>query len=335
MQQQPKTTPLPFPSQTISAKKPETDEELLKMFRRIPKYAKFLKELCVHKRNKLKEGAKVGVTFGTKPALPRKCRDLGIFSVPCTIGGYTFVDAMLDLGALINVMPTSMYKSLNFGDLEPTSIAIQLANQSVVQLVSIFEDVLVQVNDLIFPIDFYVLEMEDEASEKGSTLILGRPFLMTERMKIDMHAGTLSMEFGDNLVQFNIFDAIRHLIEDYSLYSMDVIDELVEEYNQYDSDINDMTILVEIYNMLEGADSVMGDADTTHMNEVLNRPNSDNHVNNLANLMNTEQEERLLAVLRKHKKSIRWKLSNLPRINPSICMHKILMEEEARPIRQQ
>ncbi|RDX86427.1 hypothetical protein CR513_32238, partial [Mucuna pruriens] len=36
-----------------------------------------------------------------------------------------------------------------------------------------------------------------------------------------------------------------------------------------------------------------------------------------------------------HKKAIRWKLSDLPSINPSICMNKILMEEEARPIRQQ
>ncbi|RDX89788.1 hypothetical protein CR513_28436, partial [Mucuna pruriens] len=50
---------LPFPSRTISARKPESDEELLKMFRKVeiniplldaikqvPKYAKFLKELC-------------------------------------------------------------------------------------------------------------------------------------------------------------------------------------------------------------------------------------------------------------------------------------------------
>ncbi|RDX84041.1 hypothetical protein CR513_34980, partial [Mucuna pruriens] len=84
-------------------------------------------------------------------------------------------------------MPTSVYKSLNFGDLKLIGVVTQLANRSVV-------------NDLIFPLDFYVLEMEDETSGKGSTLILGRPFLMTTRTKIDVHAGTLSMEFEDNLV---------------------------------------------------------------------------------------------------------------------------------------
>ncbi|RDY12525.1 hypothetical protein CR513_02680, partial [Mucuna pruriens] len=289
---QAKTTPLPFPSRTISTKKPETDEELLKMFWRVEVNIPLLDTI----KNKLKEGVEVGgvlVTFiqkkvasRTKPVLSRKCRDPGIFSVPCIIGDCTFANVMLDLGASIN--------SLNFGDLEPTGVVIQLANRSVVQPVGLLEDVLVQVNDLIFPIDFYVLEMENETSRKGSTLIPGRPFLMTARMKIDVHVGTLSMEFGDNLVQFNIFDAMRHPTEDHSLYSMGVIDELVEEYNQFDSGSNNMTILVEISNMLEGAGFVMGDADCTHINGVLNHPNYGNHVNNPANLMNTIDSSDLL-----------------------------------------
>ncbi|RDX62696.1 putative mitochondrial protein, partial [Mucuna pruriens] len=55
----------------------------------------------------------------------------------------------------------------------------------------------------------------------------------------------------------------------------------------------------------------------------------------VANNLNQEQEENLLSVLRKHKNAIGWTLADLPRINPSICMHKILLEEEAQPIRQQ
>ncbi|RDX93560.1 Retrovirus-related Pol polyprotein, partial [Mucuna pruriens] len=55
----------------------------------------------------------------------------------------------------------------------------------------------------------------------------------------------------------------------------------------------------------------------------------------IANNLHQEQEDKLLHVLRQHKKEIRWKLSNLPSINPSIYMHRILMKEEAKPIRQQ
>ncbi|RDY08541.1 Retrovirus-related Pol polyprotein from transposon 17.6, partial [Mucuna pruriens] len=52
----------------------------------------------------------------------------------------------------------------------------------------------------------------------------------------------------------------------------------------------------------------------------------------IASNLHQEQEEKLLQVLKQHKKAIGWKLSDLPRINPSICMHKILMEEEARSL---
>ena len=105
-------------------------------------------------------------------------------------------------------------------------MTIQLANRSIVQPLGILDDVLVQVNELIFLADFYVLDMEDETSGKGSTLILGRPFLMTARTKIDVHVGTLSMEFGDTLVQFNIFEAMKHPTVDHSLFGIDLIEEL-------------------------------------------------------------------------------------------------------------
>ncbi|RDY04393.1 hypothetical protein CR513_11895, partial [Mucuna pruriens] len=236
---------------TISARKLDSDEELLKMFRKveiniplldaikqIPKYVKFLKELCIHKRRKIKGGRELGgvvsaltrnnSTAGISQVLPKKCRDPGIYSVPCTIGECTFADAMLDLGASINVMSASTYRSLNFGDLEPTGMTIQLANRSIVQPLGVLEDVLVQLNELIFPADFYT-------SGKEATLILGRPFLMTARMKINVHTGTLSMEFGDTLVQLNIFEAMKIPTEDHSLFGIDMIEELVEEYFQLDS----------------------------------------------------------------------------------------------------
>ncbi|RDY05886.1 hypothetical protein CR513_10212, partial [Mucuna pruriens] len=216
-----KELPQPAPQQLLRStdadsqrpqqdKTSESDEELLRMFwkveiniplldaiKQIPKYAKFLKELCVHKRKKMKGGVEVGgivsaltrnedFTTGAQQALPKKFRNPGIFSISCTIGDCTLADAMLDLGASINVMPTSIYKSLNFGDLEPTKMTIYLANRSIVQPLGVLEDVLVQVNELIFLADFYVLNMEDKTSGKGSTLILGRPFLMTTKTKIDV-----------------------------------------------------------------------------------------------------------------------------------------------------
>ncbi|RDY11582.1 hypothetical protein CR513_03732, partial [Mucuna pruriens] len=391
------------PSADVS--KVEINIPLLDAIKQIPKYAKFLKELCVHKRKKMKGSMEMGgigttltrnedFTTGAQTLL-KKCQDPGIFSIPCTIGDCTFVDAILDLGASINVMPTSIYKSLNFGDLEPTRMTIQLANRSVVQPLGVLEDVLVQVNELIFPADFYVLDMEDETSGKGSTLILGRPFLMTARTKIDMHAGTLSMEFGDNLVQFNIFEAMKHPTEDHSLFGIDLIDELVEDsedsenfagstdsmcclgattakadyvevhdlldFEEDNIDLADLSQEVELIKLLDqvcnhdNPDSIqVGQPDSKVFNDNSSSPPPPMELKSLpshlkyayldtkqqlpiiiANNLHQEQEDKLLQVLRQHKKAIGWKLSDLPRINPSIYMHRILTEEEAKPIRQQ
>ena len=43
------------------------------------------------------------------------------------------------------------------------------------------------------------------------------------------------------------------------------------------------------------------------------------------------EEQRLLEILRKHKESIAWSIEDLKGISPSICMHKSLLEESARP----
>ena len=96
--------------------------------------------------------------------LPPKCKDPSMLTILCKIGNTRFKHAMLDLGASINVMPYSMYASLNLGPLEETGVVIQLADHFNTYLRGVVEDVLVQVNDLVFPADFYVLDMEDEGS---------------------------------------------------------------------------------------------------------------------------------------------------------------------------
>jgi len=63
----------------------------------------------------------------------------------------------------------------------------------------------------------------------GSTpIILGKPFLKTARTKIDVHACTLSMEFDDIVVRFNILDAMKHPFENHSVFHVDIIDDVVD-----------------------------------------------------------------------------------------------------------
>jgi len=157
------------------------------------------------------------------PQILEKCKDPGTFCVPCIIGNNKFENAMLDLGASINAMPLSIFNSLSLGPLQPTGVVIQLANRSVAHHADFIEDVLVRVGELIFPADFYILDMEEGFSRSSAPNIFGRSFLKTARTKIDVHAGTLSMEFDDIVVRFNILDAIKHPSKDHSVFHVDMI----------------------------------------------------------------------------------------------------------------
>ena len=46
------------------------------------------------------------------------------------------------------------------------------------------------------------------------------------------------------------------------------------------------------------------------------------------------EEKQLLRVLRDHKKALGWMIKDIKGISPSICMHKILIEENYKPIIQ-
>ena len=64
--------------------------------------------------------------------------------------------------------------------------------------------------------------------------MLGRPFLKTSKTKIDVHSGTLTMEFDGKIVKFNIYDAMKYPDDDNPVYSIDVIDSLAQEAFELD-----------------------------------------------------------------------------------------------------
>ncbi|XP_052623683.1 uncharacterized protein LOC128129004 [Lactuca sativa] len=156
-----KVTPPPFPSRLSNSKREREDNEIMEMFRKVevniplidvikqvPRYAKFLKELCTSKKRlKGNETIKVGenVSAMLQKRLPQKCKDPGVFMVPCKLGNLHVPRAMLDLGASINVLPYSIFKTLNIGTLKKIGVIVQLVDRSLVHPKGVLEDVLVQV----------------------------------------------------------------------------------------------------------------------------------------------------------------------------------------------
>ncbi|XP_078156037.1 uncharacterized protein LOC144551795 [Carex rostrata] len=142
----------------------------------------------------------------------------------------TIRKALCDLGASVSLMPRTIYERMGVGELRPTRMSLQLADSSVRLPLGIVEDVPVQVGKYFVPVDFVVMEMEED---KEVPIILGRPFLRTAGAIIDVSQGTLTMNFGGEKVCFQIDRAMKYPSTE-SCFRVDVLEEcltdLVEDY---------------------------------------------------------------------------------------------------------
>jgi hypothetical protein len=85
----------------------------------------------------------------------------------------------------MSVIPKVIYDQLNHDSLVPTSLHLQLVDQSIWCPMGITEDIPVRIRNSFVPVDFVVLEMD---VGHQIPLILGRPFLSTTGATIDVVA---------------------------------------------------------------------------------------------------------------------------------------------------
>ena len=214
---------VPFPQRLQKSRREEQFSKFLDLFKKIeinipfaevisqmPLYAKFLKEVLSKKRKIAEEGI-VNLTATCsaiiQQKLPAKMKDLGSFTIPCSIGKYEFKKALCDSRASINLMPLLVVQRLSLGELTPTAITLQMADRSMAQLEGILEDVLIKVGKFIFPVDFVIMQMEEDPQVP---LLLGRPFLATGAALIDVQKGELTLKVGNEAVHFNINRSLEH-----------------------------------------------------------------------------------------------------------------------------
>ncbi|XP_070056664.1 uncharacterized protein [Nicotiana tomentosiformis] len=100
-------------------------------------------------------------------------------------------------------MPLSIYWKLEkeIGEIRSVPISLQLAEQTTLITEGIVEDVLVRVDKFVFPVDFILVKMEEN---KKVPLILGRPFLATDREILDIHKRKLMLRMGEETVTFDM-----------------------------------------------------------------------------------------------------------------------------------
>ncbi|XP_070049087.1 uncharacterized protein [Nicotiana tomentosiformis] len=208
---------LPFPQKLYREKLDKQFERFLDVLKQVyvnlpftevlsqmPAYAKFIKEILTKKR-------KIEETFVVKLAehcsailqnkLPQKYGDRGSFTIPYSVETIHFDKSLCDSGASINLMPLSIYRKLEkeIGEIRFAPISLQLSDQKTLIPEGIVEYVLVRMDKFVFPIDFIVVNMEEN---KKVPLIIGRPFLVTNRDILDIHERKLMLKVGEETVNF-------------------------------------------------------------------------------------------------------------------------------------
>ena len=193
----------------------------------MPNYVKLMKDILSRKK-RLSEFETMNLTKECsvilQRKLPQKLKDPSSFTIPYKIGNSIFERALCDLGASINLMPLSIFRRLGLGEARPITVTLQLADRSLKHPLGVIEDGLVKVDKFIFLADFIVLSIE---GDKEIPIILGRPFLATGKVMIDVQKGELKLRVQDDGVRFSVFKDVRHLAESDACFMMEAVEAIM------------------------------------------------------------------------------------------------------------
>ena len=370
--------PVPYPQRLKKHKLDKQFTKFMDVFKKLhinipfadaleqmPSYVKFMKDILSQNR-RLADFETVNLTEECSAILqrklPRKLKDPGSFTIPCTIGNAIFERALCDLGASINLMPLSIFKRLRLGEARPTTVTLQLADRSLKHPRGIIEDFLVKVDKFIFPADFIVLDMEED---KEISIILGRPFLATGRAMIDVQRGELKLRVQEEEVKFNVFEAVRHPAENDTCFMADIVKAIVSSQSGLTDPLETSLVENASENLSDEAEEYVKWMDSFEHNRrkyfeslgegakppipsIEQPPKMEqkplpSHLKYaylgvestlpviISSSLTAMEEEKLLRVLRDHKQALGWSLADLKGIRPSMCMHRILLEDDHKP----
>ncbi|XP_045797767.1 uncharacterized protein LOC123891949 [Trifolium pratense] len=336
----------------------------------MPTYAKFMKEILTKKRRYnddevIQLDASCSVII--QRTLPTKEKDPGRVTLPVTIGNVNVGKALIDLGSSINLIPLSVIQRVGGLDITRTRMTLQLADKSITRPSGMAEDVLVKVDKFMFPIDFVVMDIEED---DDVPLILGRPFMKTARMMIDIDDGVMKVRVQDEEVSFNLWEAMKHPHEKDMCFKLDATEEAIldvrkqahrpssleqaltdafealdpEKEEEIEDFLKQLVAFEELPQPEVEIDELKKDGKPVEVKlELKTLPSHLKYVflgdDNqkpviISSSLSKGEEESLIQVLKNNKEAIGWALSDLKGISPSYCMHSIMMEDDYKPVAQ-
>ena len=180
----------------------------------IPAYARYLREILSSKRSIAELAHDCYAIFlpnyysiNSRDDSPKKLKDPGRFAITIGLGNQRF-KALCDLGASTSLLPLSIWKKLDMGELSPVNMKIFMADGSSMTPSGFVKDIPIQLGKLFVPDDFVIADIKED---EHVPIILGRPFLATVGALFDVRAGRMTFNIGGEVLEFIIEKSIDPL----------------------------------------------------------------------------------------------------------------------------
>nr|GEU51666.1 hypothetical protein [Tanacetum cinerariifolium] len=239
-----------------------------------------------------------------RSAVLEKLEDPGKFLILCDFPGMAECLALADLGASINLMPLSVWNKISLLELTPTLMTLELADCAS----NLGRSFLKTKRALIDVFEANRINVIDVACEEYSQEVLGFSDVIASGNPTPYYDPIVSTT-SSTLTPFRNSD---FLLEEFDAFLALEDDPTSPEVDQSYVELKDLPPHLE-YAFLEGDDKfpVIIEKD-----------------------LSAEEKTALITVLKSHKRAIAWKLSDIKGIDPEFYTHKILMEEDFKPLIQ-
>nr|GEX46895.1 DNA-directed DNA polymerase [Tanacetum cinerariifolium] len=263
--------------------------------------------------------------------------------------------ALAELITSINLMPLSIWKKLSLQEITPTRMTLELVDRSITRPKGVAKDVFVKVGKFHFPTDFVVVDFE---ADPRVSLILGRSFLRTGHALIDAYGEEITPRVNDESSQLS--NLLRtHLLPLEKVISFWKKLKIFSKMNQFQRGLKILSMTrrgiffiwkVDDPSQLPPMD-LKQEEETKGKSSIEEPPELElkelpshleyaflKETNKLPVIiekyLKDDEKEALIKVLKSHKRAIAWKIIDIKGIDLRFCTHKILMEEDYKPVVQ-
>ncbi|GJZ28973.1 DNA-directed DNA polymerase [Tanacetum coccineum] len=238
--------------------------------------------------------------------LPSKEKDPRSFTIPCDIGQLHINNALADLGASISLMPYTSVLKIGLGEPKATRMSLELADRSIK-----------------YP----------RGIKKRKTILATAINAM-----IEVSSKRITLRVGDDEVIFDVDQSIkRPPTEDDECYGIDDLDDkgrsTTEAQELLENEEPDSFISIGLEKSIDQSDLEGCERETAKPVKVERE--------HLYSASASEINEKKLELkdLPRHLEyaylhAIAWKMSDIKGISPSYCTHKILIEDDFKPVIQ-